>query len=134
MRKLLMQPSGWIPPAAWQWVGLAGLLGLLGHSMAWNLLLSPGGPYPGWMAASALPLLTPLRGLLHGRRGAAQWASLLPLPYLLGSMVAIHGYWVPPYFTGTVDFWGALGQGLWGALMLTGSVYFAAATAARESS
>lgn len=129
MRKVLLRPADWLSATGWQWLGVIGLLGLLAHSLIWNLYLSPGGPYPGWMTLAALPLLPPLRGLLHGRRRTAQWASFLPLPYILGSLVAIHGYWVPPYFTATADFWGAVIQGGWAVLMLVGCAYLAAAAA-----
>jgi uncharacterized membrane protein len=34
------------------------------------------------MVLKGLPLLLPLRGLLHGRLKSIQWAALLTLPYL----------------------------------------------------
>ena len=114
----------------WQWLAVTGLLGLIATSMVWALWWSPGGPYPGWMTIKVLPLLLPLRGLLHGRRRTAQWASFLPLPYLIGSILAVYGFLVPPYYTATTpDFTGGLLQGVFGLLLMTGAMYYAYSTA-----
>ena len=39
------------------------------------------------MVLKALPLLAPLRGMLHGRRYTAQWSSMLMLAYLTEGIV-----------------------------------------------
>jgi uncharacterized membrane protein len=45
--------------------------------LAWELRLAPLRPGGSWLVLKVLPLLVPLRGLLHGRRRAFQAASLL---------------------------------------------------------
>ena len=129
MRRFLAKPAHRLAPPTWQWIAVTGLLGLLLNSMAWALWWSPGGPYPVWMAFKSLPLLLPLRGLLYGRRRTAQWASFLPFPYLLGGILAVYGYLVPPYYTSGADFTGGLLQGLFSLLLMTGSMYYAYSTA-----
>lgn len=65
------------------WFGaLASLLGLIALSMAWELWLAPLRPGGSWVVLKALPLLLPLRGMLHGRRRAFQWTCFLALAYL----------------------------------------------------
>jgi hypothetical protein len=49
--------------------------------------LRPGGSM---LALKALPLLLPLRGILHGRRYTYQWTSLLVLLYLAEGLVRSH--------------------------------------------
>mgnify|MGYP000887025666 FL=1 len=71
-------------------LALAGLLGLLALCLAWELWLAPLRPGGTLLALKALPLLLPLRGLLHGRRYTHQWASLLALLYLVeGALRAV---------------------------------------------
>jgi uncharacterized membrane protein len=53
------------------WIALI-LLGL-----AWELRLAPLKPGGSWLVLKVLPLLIPLRGLLHGRRKSFQGACLL---------------------------------------------------------
>ena len=129
MRKLLARPAPLLSPAAWNGLALAGLLGLLANSLAWPLWYSPGGPYPEWMLLKVLPLLLPLRGLLHGRRRTHQWASFLSLPYVMGSIAAVYGFLVPPRFTTGVDMLGGLVQLVFATAMLLGCMYYAYATA-----
>lgn len=129
MRKLLAQPGGLLSAVAWNRTAVAGLLGLLFNSLAWPLWYSPGGPYPEWMILKAVPLLLPLRGLLHGRRRTHQWASFLALPYVMGSIGAIYGFLVPPRFTGALDFAGAMVQLVFSLGLLAGCMYYAFATA-----
>ena len=59
------------------------LIALIALCLAWELWLAPLRPGGSWLALKALPLLLPLFGILHGRRRAFQWASLLILAYLL---------------------------------------------------
>lgn len=56
-------------------VGL--LLGLVALSVAWELFLAPLRPGGSWLVLKVLPLLAPLRGILHGRRYTFQWSTLL---------------------------------------------------------
>lgn len=57
------------------------LLLLIGLCVAWEMWLAPIRPGGSWLVLKAIPLLLPLRGILHGRRYTYQWTSLLCLPY-----------------------------------------------------
>lgn len=57
------------------------LLLLIGLCVAWEMWLAPLRPGGSWLVLKAIPLLFPLRGILHGRRYTYQWTSLLCLPY-----------------------------------------------------
>ena len=59
----------------------ASLLALIFLCLAWELWLAPLRPGGSWMALKTLPLLLPLRGVLHGKRYTYQWASMLILAY-----------------------------------------------------
>ena len=72
--------------AAWlaacsAWVALI-LLGV-----AWELFLAPLRPGGSWLVLKVLPLLLPLRGLLHGRRYTFQWSTLLVWAYFVEGIV-----------------------------------------------
>ncbi len=74
-----------------QWTALAGLFGLLILLTLWIGWLAPSPTYPKslLLALLVVPLLLPLRGLLHGRSYTHAWASLLSLLYFtLGVMEA----------------------------------------------
>lgn len=129
MRRLLLRPRELLTPGGWLRLATAGYLALLANALAWPLWYSPGGPYSEWMLLKVLPLLPILPGLLRGHRRAAQWATLLALPYLMGTVVAGYGYLVPPHFTSGPDALGALLQGITAAALLTGAAYYAAAPA-----
>lgn len=128
MRHFLTRPVPLLPPTGWQGVAVTGLLGLMAVTMAWPLFWSPGGPYPMWMTFTVVPLLIPLRGLLHGRRRTAQWAAFLPLPYVGGSITSIYGYFGFPQYTTMADTLGALAQGIAALVVSTGCMYYAYAT------
>ena len=66
---------------------VASLLLLIALSLAWELWLAPLRPGGSWLMLKAVPLLAPLRGILHGRRYVYQWASLLILPYFAEGIV-----------------------------------------------
>ncbi len=126
MRSLLLRPRGLLSPTGWLRLATAGYLALLANALAWPLWYSPGGPYEEWMLLKTLPLLPILPGLLHGRRRSAQWATLLALPYIMGSVVAGYGFWAPPRFTSEPDAAGALLQGVSALALLAGAAYYAA--------
>ncbi|HTY99455.1 MAG TPA: DUF2069 domain-containing protein [Rhodocyclaceae bacterium] len=63
------------------------LIALVVLCVAWELWLAPLRPGGSWLALKALPLLLPLRGLLHGRRYTHQWTTLLILAYLAEGLV-----------------------------------------------
>ena len=67
--------------ALW-FAALGALLALIGLSLAWELWLAPLRPGGSWLVLKALPLLAPLRGMLHGRRYTFQWVPFLALAYV----------------------------------------------------
>jgi uncharacterized membrane protein len=67
--------------AAWL-AACATLIALIFLALAWELVLAPLVPGGSWLVLKALPLLAPLRGVLHGRRYTFQWSSLLIWGYL----------------------------------------------------
>ena len=79
------------PVTAFYALALAGFFGLLGTILLWHAWLAPAGKYPVALILIVLlvPLLIPLRGLLHGRSYTHAWASMLSLFYFcLGIMHA----------------------------------------------
>ena len=62
---------------------LVGHLGLIALILAWFGWIAPPATLPRALpiAALAVPLLFPLRGILHGRRYTHQWTSFLAMPY-----------------------------------------------------
>ena len=65
----------------------ASLIALTLLALAWELALAPIRPGGSWLVLKALPLLAPLRGVLHGRRYTFQWSSLLILFYFVEGAV-----------------------------------------------
>ena len=63
------------------------LLLLIALCLTWELWLAPLRPGGSWLVLKVLPLLTPLRGLLHRRRYAFQWSSMLILGYFAEGIV-----------------------------------------------
>ena len=73
---------------------LTGYFGLLTLLMLWNTVLAPSSRFPIAMILiiSVIPLMIPLRGLLHGRPAACTWAAYLSLFYFVhGVMEAAAG-------------------------------------------
>lgn len=58
-------------------ISVALLIALILLCLAWELWLAPLRPQGSWLVLKTLPLLLPLFGILHGRRKAYQWLSLL---------------------------------------------------------
>jgi uncharacterized membrane protein len=58
------------------------LISLIALCLAWELWLAPLRAGGSWLVLKTLPLLTPLFGIIRGKRYTHQWASLLILPYL----------------------------------------------------
>ncbi|MBS1156540.1 MAG: hypothetical protein H6R07_2464 [Proteobacteria bacterium] len=67
----------WMP--VMQWGAISTLLLLIVLCVGWELWWAPLRPGGSFLVLKALPLLLPLRGLLHGRRYTAQWTSLFIL-------------------------------------------------------
>lgn len=63
------------------------LLLLIALTLAWELWLAPLRPGGSWLVLKTIPLLAPLRGVLHGRRYVFQWTSLLVLAYFAEGVV-----------------------------------------------
>lgn len=66
-----------------RWTALIGYFGLLGLLLNWHTWYSPPVQVPRSLVLIVLlvPLLFPLRGLLHARPYTHRWASYLTLPY-----------------------------------------------------
>ena len=65
-----------------QWISSTTLIALIALCVAWELVLAPLRPGGSWLVLKVVPLLLPLRGILHGRRYTYQWSSLLACLYL----------------------------------------------------
>jgi uncharacterized membrane protein len=63
------------------------LTALIALCIAWELWLAPLRAGGSWMVLKALPLLTPLFGVLHGRIHTLRWSSMLVLFYFLEGVV-----------------------------------------------
>ena len=68
-------------------VSSTSLIALIALSVAWELWLAPLRPGGSMLVLKVVPLLMPLRGILHGRRYTYQWASLLILLYFCEGLV-----------------------------------------------
>ena len=66
---------------------MASLLALLVLGLAWEGWIAPIRPGGSWLTLKVVPLLFPLRGLLHGRRYTYQWASMFILAYFTEGVV-----------------------------------------------
>jgi uncharacterized membrane protein len=75
------------PARALQAGAVGSLLALIALCLAWELWLAPLRPGGSWLSLKALPLLAPLRGLLHARRYTFQWTPFLALPYFTEGVV-----------------------------------------------
>ena len=64
---------------------LAGYFALLGLLMLWNTILAPSQHFPVAIVliVMVVPLLLPLRGLLHGRPYTHAWTAFLALLYFI---------------------------------------------------
>jgi uncharacterized membrane protein len=73
------------PIALARWTTLGAYFSLLTLVIAWHAWLSPPGRIPTALvlATLTLPLLAPLRGLLHGRAYTHAWTSFIALLYFV---------------------------------------------------
>ena len=73
-------------------LALAGYFGTMAFLMLWIIKLAPPQiPKSIALAIGLLPLLLPLRGMIHGRVYTHSWAGFLALPYFaFGFDAAIH--------------------------------------------
>lgn len=70
-----------------QLIASTSLISLIALCLAWEIILAPLRPGGSWLMLKVLPLLLPLRGVLHGRRYTFQWASMLILLYFTEGVV-----------------------------------------------
>ncbi len=70
-------------------LAIASLLALVALCLAWEIWWAPLRPGGSWLALKALPLLLPLRGVLHGRRYTHQWGSMLILAYAAEGLMRV---------------------------------------------
>jgi len=63
------------------------LVALIALCLAWEIWLAPLRPGGSWLMLKALPLLVPLRGILHGKRYTFQWACMMILLYFTEGVV-----------------------------------------------
>jgi uncharacterized membrane protein len=70
------------------WAASAGLLvALIFLLVAWELVLAPLKPGGSWLVLKVLPLMTPLFGVLRGKRYTYQWSTLLIWLYFTEGVV-----------------------------------------------
>ena len=103
-----------------RWTALAGYFGLLGLIVSWFTVIAPPVQVPRslLLIVLAVPLLLPLRGLLHARRYTHQWVSFLSLFYF---MIGVDVW----FNRGPDQSWlGAL-MVLFSLLLFAGSIFFA---------
>lgn len=74
-------------PSRLQVAASVSLITLIFLCLAWELWLAPLKPGGSWLALKAVLLLTPLFGILRGKRYTYQWTSLFILLYLLEGLV-----------------------------------------------
>ena len=76
------------PKARAAWLAACGaLIALIFLALAWELVLAPIRPGGSWLVLKTLPLLAPLRGVLHARRYTFQWSSLFIWAYFAEGVV-----------------------------------------------
>lgn len=73
----------------WRLLACASLVALIFLCLLWESVLAPLRPGGSLLMLKALPLLLPLRGLLHGRPYTYQWTSLLVLAWLCEGLVRV---------------------------------------------
>ena len=73
--------------AAAYWISVASLISLIFLCVLWELVWAPIAPGGSWLVLKALPLLAPLRGILHGRVYTYRWTTMLALAYLAEGVV-----------------------------------------------
>ena len=74
-------------------MSLVGLFGTMAFLLAWIIVLAPPAQLPRSiaLAIALVPLLLPMRGILHGKPYTHAWASFLTMPYFaFGVDAAVH--------------------------------------------
>ena len=81
------RPRGALTPHHFYLAACGSLIALIFLCLAWELRLAPIHAGGSWLVLKCLPLLTPLFGILNGRRYTYQWATLLILIYFIEGVV-----------------------------------------------
>ncbi|GAB4465436.1 MAG: DUF2069 domain-containing protein [Burkholderiaceae bacterium] len=68
-------------------VAIGAWLALAALCVLWEIALAPLRPGGSWLALKVVPLLVPVRGLVHGDVAAFQWATLIVLLYVAEAAV-----------------------------------------------
>jgi uncharacterized membrane protein len=78
---------------------LTGFLGTISLLLAWYGWLAPSTHFPRslMLALLLLPLMLPLRGLLHGRRYTFSWSCFLALLYFIHGVVEAYSSSITRY-------------------------------------
>lgn len=71
----------------YQFAASASLIALIFLCLGWELWWAPLKPGGSWLGLKAVLLLTPLFGILRGKRYTYQWTSMLILLYLTEGVV-----------------------------------------------
>lgn len=107
---------------SWNRLAAASLVALIALCLVWELWLAPLRPGGSMLVLKVLPLLLPMRGILHGRRYTHQWTSLLVLLYLAEGAVRLIS-------DGTQSRWLAGAEVILALLLFAGCLGHARATA-----
>ncbi|SIT66402.1 Uncharacterized membrane protein [Ectothiorhodosinus mongolicus] len=102
----------------WRVLCLVGLFGLFSALFVSTLWWAPPAEFPRAviLLILALPLMLPMRGVLHGRVRAHVWASLVALPYVLLGIA---------FMADGSDVWRGLLVTLLSLMLFTGALGFA---------
>ncbi len=67
------------------WLAIVGFFSLFALLMLWHTVLSPPIKFPVALVLiiTVLPLLLPLRGLLHGKKRSCAWAAYISMLYFM---------------------------------------------------
>ncbi|MEP7155069.1 MAG: DUF2069 domain-containing protein [Betaproteobacteria bacterium] len=68
-------------------VAAASLIALIALCLTWEITLAPLRPGGSWLMLKVLPLLVPLRGILHSKRYTYQWSCMMILLYFTEGVV-----------------------------------------------
>ncbi|MEM7209136.1 MAG: DUF2069 domain-containing protein [Pseudomonadota bacterium] len=101
-----------------RWCTLLGFFGLVALLLNWHTWLSPPKEFPRavLLIVLVLPLMLPMRGLLHGKPYTHAWTSFLALPYFaLGIDIA---------YTNETDKVLGFAQIAFSSLLFFGCVYY----------
>jgi len=105
-------------PTLYYRMALVGYFGLLILVLLWEIVILPSTTLPiaPILAAKLIPLLFPLRGLLHGRTYTCAWAASLSMLYFIHGVLAV-------FSTGTEQLLAAL-EILFSQMLFLGCTFY----------